>query len=86
MTQWQMLWLDSVLGHSHDESSFSNLPINPLLPKTLHPLLDELKNLVRVLVGIKLTEEASPRIQARVLAFGELLSTWLTMEWRMWKE
>lgn len=32
---------------------------------------------MRILEGVKLTEEASPRIQARVLAFGELLSTHL---------
>ncbi|KAH7463610.1 hypothetical protein KRP22_008182 [Phytophthora ramorum] len=75
--RWQQLWLDSVLSHGDDGSSFSTSPIDPLLPKTLHPLLEELKNLVRVLEGIKLTEEASPRIQARVLAFGELLSTHL---------
>ncbi|CAH0481911.1 unnamed protein product [Peronospora belbahrii] len=75
--QWQKLWLDSVLGHSHERSSFFTSPIDPLLPKMLHPLLQELQNLVRVLEGIKLTEEASPRIQARVLAFGELLSTHL---------
>ncbi|KAG7400942.1 hypothetical protein PHYBOEH_003853 [Phytophthora boehmeriae] len=75
--RWQQLWLDTVLSHGEDGSTFSTSPIDPLLPKTLHPLLEELKNLVRVLEGIKLTEEASPRIQARVLAFGELLSTHL---------
>lgn len=36
-----------------------------------------MQNLARILEGVKLTQEASPRIQARVLAFGELLSTHL---------
>lgn len=75
--RWQQVWLDSVLSRGEDGSSFSKSPLDPLLPKALHPLLNELKNLVRVLEGIKLTEEASPGIQARVLAFGELLSTHL---------
>lgn len=75
--RWQQLWLDSVLSHGEDGSSFSTSPIDPLLPTSLHPLLQELKNLGRVLQGIKLTEEASAGIQARVLAFGELLSTYL---------
>ncbi|CAH0486207.1 unnamed protein product [Peronospora farinosa] len=76
--RWQKMWLDSVLGYGQNGgSSFSTSPIDPQLPKALHPLLEELKNLVRVLEGIKLTEEASPRIQARVYAFGELLSTHL---------
>ncbi|RLN91342.1 hypothetical protein BBJ28_00008953 [Nothophytophthora sp. Chile5] len=77
LERWQHIWLDSVLSHGDDGSSFSTSPIRPEVPRTLHPLLEELKNLVRVLEGIKLTEEASPRIQARVLAFGELLSTHL---------
>ncbi|CEG50356.1 aspartate kinase [Plasmopara halstedii] len=75
--RWQHLWLDSIFSQDLDGSSFSRSPINFLLPKTLHPLVEELKNLVRMLEGIRLTEEASPRIQARVLAFGELLSTHL---------
>ncbi|CAI5724941.1 unnamed protein product [Peronospora destructor] len=76
--RWYKMWLDSVLGHGQNGgSSFLTSPIDPLLPEALHLLLEELKNLVRVLEGIKLTEEASPRIQARVLAFGELLSTHL---------
>jgi diaminopimelate decarboxylase/aspartate kinase len=37
-------------------------------------LLDELR---RLLDGIRLTREASPRLRARVLSFGELASTWL---------
>ncbi|KAF1331611.1 Aspartate kinase, partial [Globisporangium splendens] len=70
---WQQKWLSSVLS----DESFSPASIDPMIPAGLHPLLLELKNLVRILEGIKLTEEASPRIQARVLAFGELLSTHL---------
>ncbi|MCB9681182.1 MAG: bifunctional aspartate kinase/diaminopimelate decarboxylase [Alphaproteobacteria bacterium] len=37
-------------------------------------LLDELATLLR---GVALTAEASPRLRARVLSFGELASTWL---------
>ncbi|CAI5739535.1 unnamed protein product [Hyaloperonospora brassicae] len=85
---WQKLWLKSVFGHDngHDSNAteseetsllFAACPVDPLVPVTLHPLLRELQDLVRVLQGIKLTEEASPRTQARVLAFGELLSTHL---------
>lgn len=70
---WQQRWLRSVLS----DESFSPASIDPSIPAGLHPLLQEFKNLVRILEGIKLTEEASPRIQARVLAFGELLSTHL---------
>uniref|UniRef100_K3XAP2 Aspartokinase n=1 Tax=Globisporangium ultimum (strain ATCC 200006 / CBS 805.95 / DAOM BR144) TaxID=431595 RepID=K3XAP2_GLOUD len=70
---WQQKWVNSVLS----DESFSPASIDPMIPAGLHPLLLELKNLVRILEGIKLTEEASPRIQARVLAFGELLSTHL---------
>uniref|UniRef100_A0AAV1TP53 aspartate kinase n=1 Tax=Peronospora matthiolae TaxID=2874970 RepID=A0AAV1TP53_9STRA len=78
-SHWQKLWLQSVWGPETgtDSSLFGTSTIDPELPRTLHPLLLELQNLVRVLQGIKLTEEASPRIQARVLAFGELLSTHL---------
>lgn len=71
--RWQDKWLRSVL---HDDT-FSTSRIDPAIPHELHPLLVEFKNLARILEGIKLTEEASPRIQARVLAFGELLSTHL---------
>lgn len=70
---WLQRWLRSVLGGE----SFAPAAIDPSIPESLHPLLQEFKNLVRILEGIKLTEEASPRIQARVLAFGELLSTHL---------
>ncbi len=41
----------------------------------LMPLWAEFQHLRRVLEGIRLTQEASPRLKARVLAFGELLST-----------
>ncbi|EQC25700.1 hypothetical protein SDRG_16438 [Saprolegnia diclina VS20] len=44
------------------------------------PLIHEFHQLRRVLDGIRLTEEASPRLKARVLAFGELLSTHLGLE------
>ncbi|TMW58422.1 hypothetical protein Poli38472_009981 [Pythium oligandrum] len=71
--RWQELWLRSVLN----DDTFGAASIDPRLPSDLHPLLQEFKNLARILEGIKLTEEASPRIQARVLAFGELLSTHL---------
>lgn len=70
---WLQRWLRSVLGGE----SFAPAAIDPSIPDSLHPLLHEFKSLVRILEGIKLTEEASPRIQARVLAFGELLSTHL---------
>lgn len=71
---WQQRWLRSVLS---DEAFSPTATIDASIPAQLHPLLREFKHLVRILEGIKLTEEASPRIQARVLAFGELLSTHL---------
>jgi diaminopimelate decarboxylase/aspartate kinase len=43
----------------------------------IHELLDELN---RLLDGIRLTREASPRLRARVLSFGELASTRLGLE------
>ncbi|ETW02731.1 hypothetical protein H310_05232 [Aphanomyces invadans] len=49
-------------------------------PAVLAPLLVEFQNVRRVLDGIRLTEEASPRLRARMLAFGELLSTHLGLE------
>ncbi|KAG9403760.1 hypothetical protein AC1031_005254 [Aphanomyces cochlioides] len=49
-------------------------------PSVLEPLVQEFQNLRRVLDGIRLTEEASPRLKARILAFGELLSTHLGLE------
>ncbi|OQR88327.1 aspartokinase [Achlya hypogyna] len=49
-------------------------------PSLLQPLVLEFHHLRRVLDGIRLTEEASPRLKARVLAFGELLSTHLGLE------
>jgi bifunctional diaminopimelate decarboxylase / aspartate kinase len=73
LDRWQHKWLASVLS----DESFSLGAVDPAIPQGLHPLLLEFKHLVRILEGIKLTEEASPRIQARVLAFGELLSTHL---------
>lgn len=69
----QQLWLDAVLG----DDTFSPAKIDASIPESLHAFLRECKNLIRILEGIKLTEEASPRIHARVLAFGELLSTHL---------
>ncbi|KAJ0409233.1 hypothetical protein P43SY_006730 [Pythium insidiosum] len=71
--RWQAKWLRSTLG----DDSFAPVVIDTALPTALHPLLLEFRNLYRILEGVKLTEEASPRIQARVLAFGELLSTHL---------
>ncbi len=41
------------------------------------PVRDLLGDLDRLLSGIRLTKEASPRLRARVLSFGELASTWL---------
>ncbi len=38
---------------------------------------DLLDSLGRLLSGIRLTQEASPRLRARVMSFGELASTWL---------
>ncbi|KAF0699143.1 Aste57867_10264 [Aphanomyces stellatus] len=56
--------------------------VSPIAAATtvLDPLLHEFHNLRRVLDGIRLTEEASPRLKARILAFGELLSTHLGLE------
>ncbi|GLE04698.1 hypothetical protein PINS_up013677 [Pythium insidiosum] len=71
--RWQDKWLRSTLG----DDGFAPVVIDAVLPTALHPLLLEFRNLYRILEGVKLTEEASPRIQARVLAFGELLSTHL---------
>ncbi|DAZ98353.1 TPA: hypothetical protein N0F65_000672, partial [Lagenidium giganteum] len=70
---WQGLWLRSALA----DDSFSPTTIDKNIPVIFYPLLLEFRNLGRILEGVKLTEEASPRIQARVLAFGELLSTHL---------
>ncbi|OQR81377.1 aspartokinase [Thraustotheca clavata] len=52
----------------------------PCPTSLLAPLVQEFHHLRRVLDGIRLTEEASPRLRARVLAFGELLSTHLGLE------
>lgn len=41
------------------------------------PVRELLGDLDRLLSGIRLTKEASPRLRARVLSFGELASTWL---------
>ncbi len=41
------------------------------------PVRSLLADLDRLLSGIRLTREASPRLRARVLSFGELASTWL---------
>jgi len=41
------------------------------------PVRDLLTSLGKLLAGIRLTREASPRLRARVLSFGELASTWL---------
>lgn len=41
------------------------------------PLLELLKELERLLEGIRLTRECSPKLQARVSSFGELMSTQL---------
>lgn len=49
----------------------------------LHPasILDELKDLERLLIGVALTEEATPRTRARIMATGEYLSTRLGAAW-----
>ncbi len=41
------------------------------------PVRALLSDLARLLSGIRLTQEASPRLRARVLSFGELASTWI---------
>ena len=41
------------------------------------PVRDLLGELRRLLAGIHLTREASPRLRARVMSFGELACTWL---------
>lgn len=76
----QQQWITCVFGNEPHNietlSSNTNMSLS-VIPETFHPLLKEFQHLVRVLEGIRLTEEASPRIQARVLAFGELISTQL---------
>ena len=43
----------------------------------MQPVRTLLGQLQRLLAGIRLTREASPRLRARVMSFGELASTWL---------
>ena len=43
----------------------------------MEPVRRLLSELHRLLAGIRLTREASPRLRARVMSFGELASTWL---------
>ncbi|MCO4770950.1 MAG: bifunctional aspartate kinase/diaminopimelate decarboxylase [Deltaproteobacteria bacterium] len=45
--------------------------------EAMKPVRTLLTDLGRLLRGIRLTQEASPRLRARVLSFGELASTWL---------
>ncbi len=46
-----------------------------LSPEAMQPVRDLLDELERLMNGIRLTREASPRLRARVLSFGELAST-----------
>ncbi len=45
--------------------------------EAMAPVRGLLAQLERLLAGIRLTREASPRLLARVMSFGELASTWL---------
>jgi aspartate kinase len=74
--RWKTKWIQSVMNEDSTIRGAMN-SIDPAIPQDLHPLIHEFKQLLRILEGIRLTEEASPRIQARVLSFGELLSTHL---------
>nr|CCA23894.1 aspartokinase putative [Albugo laibachii Nc14] len=76
----QQQWITCVFENTSQTFETLSSNTNPslsVIPQTFHPLLKEFQHLVRVLEGIRLTEEASPRIKARVLAFGELISTQL---------
>ena len=46
-------------------------------PQRMHLCVQLLGDLRKLLEGIRLTEEASPRVMARVSTFGELASTHL---------
>ncbi|ETV82135.1 hypothetical protein, variant [Aphanomyces astaci] len=65
-----------LVEHEHANRALSPDNVPPVLASLIH----EFQNVRRVLDGIRLTEEASPRLRARMLAFGELLSTHLGLE------
>ncbi|RHY48821.1 hypothetical protein DYB38_006185 [Aphanomyces astaci] len=65
-----------LVEHEHANRALSPDNVPPVFASLIH----EFQNVRRVLDGIRLTEEASPRLRARMLAFGELLSTHLGLE------